>query len=323
MSAAIRRERLVMNFGLLRNDFSEKPAFTAMKRLIALLGDPGPSFAPGSLSYSLQGAPSSARQLLLQKRDGSFYLVLSRNQVSAWDTTNLVDLDSPDPQITLQPGQQIERAEIFRPNDLSAPQSTFVKPSSIPISLSERVTVVRLVPSASQQPSPEPARNCNPLRPPNLFSAPAPENGSTDAGTEEGHGSSKPRSRRVLLRTVRGRAAESQPALSAGTSSKRRGLFCANCRSEDTHASAPEARAAGSWFAGSRPGLPRFELEALRQGGRSVSSRGFRFAAVEAVLQAYGVPRSQPAPPRLSSSGGAIRPGHVTIVAAYPCPPFR
>ena len=34
------------NFGLLRRDWSPKPAFTAMKNTLALLDDPGPSFTP-------------------------------------------------------------------------------------------------------------------------------------------------------------------------------------------------------------------------------------------------------------------------------------
>ena len=63
-------------FGLFRNDFSEKPAAAALERLIALLSDKGSQFTPASLDCTVQGAPSTARQLLLQKRDGTFYLVL-------------------------------------------------------------------------------------------------------------------------------------------------------------------------------------------------------------------------------------------------------
>lgn len=169
------------HFGLLRNDFSEKPAFTATKRLVALLEDRGPAFTPDALSYSLQGAPSSARQLLLQKRDGSFYLVLW-NQVSAWNDESLVDLDPADPKITVQLNQPIARAEVYRPNASAAPVSTIADPgSSIPLSLSEQVTVIKLVPGEGGSgpvyaPAPDPVPD--PAPSPSPGPAPQPASGS-------------------------------------------------------------------------------------------------------------------------------------------------
>jgi hypothetical protein len=64
-------------YGLLRSDFSHKPAFDNVKNLLTLLKDPGPSFTPGTLSYTLAG--EHLDQLLLQKRDGSFWLALWQN----------------------------------------------------------------------------------------------------------------------------------------------------------------------------------------------------------------------------------------------------
>jgi hypothetical protein len=63
-------------YGILRSDLSPKPAFTAVENLISNLQDRGPSFAPGKLAYSIEGGGSSLNHLLLQKRDGSFWLVL-------------------------------------------------------------------------------------------------------------------------------------------------------------------------------------------------------------------------------------------------------
>ncbi len=65
-----------MNFGLLRNDGSEKPAYKALKNLLNLLKDPGSSFTPGSLDYVLGGDTENVRHTLLQKADGKFYLIL-------------------------------------------------------------------------------------------------------------------------------------------------------------------------------------------------------------------------------------------------------
>lgn len=161
------------HFGLLRGDFSEKPAATTLKRLIGLLADPGGSFAPGSLSYTLSGAPSSARQMLLQKRDGSFYLVLW-NQVSVWDTAARTDLNPNDSQVTLRLDQRIERAEVYRPSQSSSPTATVANPASLPVSLSEEVTVIRLVPATEPQPAPEPTPQPEPTPTPEPQPEPAP-----------------------------------------------------------------------------------------------------------------------------------------------------
>jgi len=71
-------------FGLLRNDWSPKPAYTAMRNLLALASDPGPSFTRHVLAYGLAGAPSDLRQSLVQRRDGSYTLFLWRDD-KIWD----------------------------------------------------------------------------------------------------------------------------------------------------------------------------------------------------------------------------------------------
>ncbi len=72
------------NFGLVRNDGTRKGSFKALRNLLALVDDRGPSFSPGELSYSLSNTPADLRQVLLQKRDGSFVLLLWRD-VSVYD----------------------------------------------------------------------------------------------------------------------------------------------------------------------------------------------------------------------------------------------
>src|SRR5579863_3600513 len=76
-------------YGLLANDFSEKPAFLALKNLISTLQDPGGQFTPGSLTYGVTGNTNTVQHLLLQKRDGSYWLILWLEQ-SSYDATNNV-----------------------------------------------------------------------------------------------------------------------------------------------------------------------------------------------------------------------------------------
>ena len=64
------------NYGLMYYDGEPKPAYGALKNLLALLSDRGAPFTPSSLDYTLTGATSTIRQSLFEKRDGRFYLVL-------------------------------------------------------------------------------------------------------------------------------------------------------------------------------------------------------------------------------------------------------
>jgi hypothetical protein len=78
------------DFGLLHYDLSPKPAYTTLKRLMTLLADPFPTAAPAQLDYKVTG-PSTLKQVLLHKGDGSYWLEIW-NDVSVWDPTLRKDL---------------------------------------------------------------------------------------------------------------------------------------------------------------------------------------------------------------------------------------
>ena len=72
------------HFGLLRNDFSPKPAFTALRNLLAAVGedhDGRERLRPLRLSVS---GGSAVRRLVLQRADGSHVVALWRH-ASVWD----------------------------------------------------------------------------------------------------------------------------------------------------------------------------------------------------------------------------------------------
>ncbi len=62
------------SFGLAHRDGSPKPAFSALKNLIALLSDPGPAATLRPLSIQLTGGSPSVHHLLMEKRDGTYLL---------------------------------------------------------------------------------------------------------------------------------------------------------------------------------------------------------------------------------------------------------
>ncbi len=132
------------HFGLLRHDLSPKPAYTAMKNLLALLADPGPAFAPGSLAISADGLPGDARYLLTQQRDGRFVLLLWRD-VSIWD---------PDRQqaVAVTPADVTVRLDlphdltVYRPTDGAEPVRERVG-TTVPVTLDGEVTAITIDPT--------------------------------------------------------------------------------------------------------------------------------------------------------------------------------
>lgn len=78
------------NFGLLRADGSEKPAYTSLKNLIGVLTDPGPTFTPGSLDYRVVGDTTGVNVILLQKRDGRFYIAVWQ-EVPSYDQSARIE----------------------------------------------------------------------------------------------------------------------------------------------------------------------------------------------------------------------------------------
>jgi len=63
-------------FGLLRSDFSPRPAYTALANFMELLDDRPGDFLAGKLNYSLTGNTQGVETTLLQKQDGSFWLAI-------------------------------------------------------------------------------------------------------------------------------------------------------------------------------------------------------------------------------------------------------
>ncbi|MEX2447927.1 MAG: hypothetical protein WD404_04190 [Solirubrobacterales bacterium] len=142
------------NFGLLRHDLSEKPAFSALRNTIRILEDPGASFAPGSLDYSLSGSPSDLRQVLLQKSDGSFYLALWRAS-SVWDPVKRVTLSPSTATVTVDVNSTLATAERYAPNTSDAPLASFPDPNGpLSVGVGPQVTILKLAPAVATSPPP-------------------------------------------------------------------------------------------------------------------------------------------------------------------------
>ena len=140
------------NWGILDNDGREKPAYVAIKNLLALFNDPGvgATFTPGALDYSITGSDlANIHHLLLQRSDGDFYLVLCQ-EVTSYDIATRTELSVTPRNITLNFHQPVQSGAVFDPENASAAVSTFGAVSSLALAVPDRVTVVRITPAPAE-----------------------------------------------------------------------------------------------------------------------------------------------------------------------------
>ena len=87
------------HYGLLRADYTPKPAFTALENLLALVGDQPPGPLAGLAVSPTQG-PGDLHQLVLQQSPGSYVVVLWR-LASVWNVTARTAIDVGATPVTL------------------------------------------------------------------------------------------------------------------------------------------------------------------------------------------------------------------------------
>jgi Fibronectin type III domain len=137
------------HFGLLRRDLSPKPAYTAMKNLLALLSDPGPAFTPTALPIKVTGFPGDGRYLITQKRNGQYVVLLWRD-VSIFDPVTQQPQNVTPTNVTLELAKT-SGLKVYRPSQMSAPVAE-VEASSIPLQMDGAVTAITI----DQVPAPAP-----------------------------------------------------------------------------------------------------------------------------------------------------------------------
>ncbi|MDZ4694365.1 MAG: hypothetical protein SGI86_04395 [Deltaproteobacteria bacterium] len=121
--------------GILHNDGSPKPAFITLSRLMALIGDAGPAFVPGQLGYSLGTSSAAVHTILLQKRSGTFYLLL-------WLEIDSVETETVVP-VTLELAVPAKALTVFRPAQASAPV-LLSKGQRISVDVPDSLTVLQI-----------------------------------------------------------------------------------------------------------------------------------------------------------------------------------
>lgn len=135
------------SYGLLNRDGSPKPAFTAVKNLLNVLGDPGPNFAPGTLDYSIVGGGPDIRHMVFQKRDGAFFLAVWLEQ-SGFDvnTRRVVPVSTQSTTLVLGGGLRLLTTYRWQDNGHITTTPGLTVEGSIPLDISDTLTIIEIRP---------------------------------------------------------------------------------------------------------------------------------------------------------------------------------
>lgn len=121
------------SFGLYHSDLTPKISATYIHNLTTILADTVTK-APGQLNYWIQGEPVPVHNLLLQKSDGTFYLVVWDERVPGTGTDN----------ITVGLGETHASVKIYDTTAGTAAVKTLSNVRSIPLTLSDHPLILAI-----------------------------------------------------------------------------------------------------------------------------------------------------------------------------------
>jgi hypothetical protein len=120
------------SFGFYQRDYTPRKAALYLHNLTTLLADRGHGGKPGILDYSIPNEPDTVHDLLLQKSDGAFELIIWAEQLKG---ASDVHVNLRDPRATVT---------IYDPTTGILPVKTLANVRSIPLTLTDHPLVVEL-----------------------------------------------------------------------------------------------------------------------------------------------------------------------------------
>ena len=156
-------------FGVIKQDLTPKPAYTALKNLITLLSEskwdaagkkrirPAPNFKPRALPFMLTGETKDVHRTLLQKADGDWYLLLWR-ETESFDRATRQDISVTPANVTLALNAPFQMS-VHSPGAASDALFELETASRVALKVPDEMMVVRLhavkaVVSAPSPPAP-------------------------------------------------------------------------------------------------------------------------------------------------------------------------
>jgi hypothetical protein len=132
-------------YGLLNPDASPKPAYTAVKGLLNLLSDPGPTFTPQDLQYTVQGGSADVRHMAFQKRSGTYFVALWRS-IPSWDPPNKRPLITEPTQVMvrLPSAMRLVRTHKWQPDGSVTASASSTSSANLSVTVTDALTILEL-----------------------------------------------------------------------------------------------------------------------------------------------------------------------------------
>ncbi|RVU02921.1 hypothetical protein EOD41_02995 [Mucilaginibacter limnophilus] len=150
----------VEDFGLLNNDGSPREQFVALKNLIHLTTDNNSNFTPNKVSYALTGDTANIRQMVLQKSDGKYLLMLWQGVSGSnkgYHHNDQVDVAVADKKVTLQLKNKPAAVRVFRPSFSKMPDGNGIRPvamyngqSLVKLNVPDHIVIVEITPATGK-----------------------------------------------------------------------------------------------------------------------------------------------------------------------------
>jgi hypothetical protein len=148
-----------LNFGQYFADGRPKPAAQALHNLTTLLRDDGPAaatFKPVGLDYRLVGLPETGEDMLLQRSDGAYLLVLW-NDAQSWDDATDRMVNVPAVSVTVDLSRTFGTVRVFDTLAGTFPAKTYTGIEDFTVLVPDHAIVIELSGTAAPEPGRAPA----------------------------------------------------------------------------------------------------------------------------------------------------------------------
>jgi hypothetical protein len=120
-------------YAMYKMDYTPKQAAHYLHNLTTILKDDGAAFSPGRLNYSIPNQPPTVHDLLLQKSDGTFELVL-------WGERFAGGSDN----VTVNLGTAYATARVYDPTTGTSPTRTLTSVNSAELTLTDHPLIIEV-----------------------------------------------------------------------------------------------------------------------------------------------------------------------------------
>jgi sugar lactone lactonase YvrE len=173
--------------GMITDGYVPKPSYNAVKNLIATLADPGPAYTPATVNYALGGSLANVNSTLLQKRSGTYELILWQGVASIDGNANPLTITPQTVTLQLDAAPSVISAQTFTDTGALVSVPVTVSGSTASVPVNDIPVIESFVPSVSASPTPTPS----PAPSPTPTSVPSPSTKYLYAASNAGNSVAK------------------------------------------------------------------------------------------------------------------------------------